>query len=156
MLREQMLRLGKQSTVYGLSSVLGASATLILVPLLTRHLSTEQYGMLEVLTVFATQLGVIVQLGLGAALFRFVLQAHQEAENSRAVVSTAYWVIAVVSTLTAAALFPLRATIAQVLFGQSTFGPLVGWILAKVVFEAVGWYRWRACGSGRRQCSTEL
>jgi len=138
MLREQLLRLGKQSTVYGLSSVLGASATLILVPLLTRQLSTAQYGMLEVLTVFAIQLGIIVQLGLGAALFRFVLSSDQDVEHSRAVVSTAYWIIAAVSMAAVAAMLPFAPRLAHLLLGQSNLGSLVTWILAKVFFEAVG------------------
>ena len=117
--------------------MLGASATLLLVPLLTRHLSTIQYGMLEVLTVFGAQLGVIVQLGLGSALFRFVLRSDPNDEHSRGVVSTAYWTIGAISLVGVGALLPFTARLAHVLLGKAELGFLVGWILAKVFFEAV-------------------
>lgn len=93
--------------------------------------------MLEVLTVFAAQLGVIVQLGLGSALFRFVLRSDRDDRHSRDVVSTAYWTIGAISMVVVAALLPFTTRLAHVLLGKAELGPLVGWILAKVFFEAV-------------------
>jgi len=138
MLREQIGRLGKHSTIYGLSNVLGASATLVLLPLLTRHLSPGQYGMLEVLTVFAAQLGVLFQLGLGSALFKFALRPGQDAGHARLVISTAYLAIGAVTLLATVAMLPFAPQLGHILLGQAEHASLVRWLLAKVLFDALG------------------
>jgi O-antigen/teichoic acid export membrane protein len=132
-----LARLGKHSAIYGLSNVLGASATLLLLPLLTRHLATEQYGRLEVLTVFVTQVGVVVQLGLGSALFRSLLAGEADSPEARVTISTAYWTLLAVACIAVLALLPLAPALGHLLLDRDDLGSLVRWMLAKILFEAV-------------------
>lgn len=133
----QFGRLGKHSTVYGLTSVLGASATLVLLPLLTRHLSPVEYGMLEVLTVFSAQLSVLLQLGLGSALFKFAVRDGQGKFDNRTVVSTVFWTTTGVAFVATTALVPMAPQVSQVLLGNREYATEMRWLLIKVWFDAV-------------------
>jgi O-antigen/teichoic acid export membrane protein len=137
MLLDQFRRLGKHSMIYGLSSALASSATLVLVPLLTRHLSPKQYGTLEILAVFAAQLSVLAQLGLGSALFKFGLRSREGLQATAIVFNTAYWTIASIAVLTTVAMLLCATQIAYMLIGDAQ-PTLVRWVLVKVLFDAIG------------------
>src|SRR5688572_405874 len=107
MLGHAFARLPKHSSTYGLSSLLGASAALTLLPLLTPHLSSAEYGTLEVLTVFGAQLGILLQLGLGSAVFKFVMA--DDRSNGSTVICTAFYGILAVAVLMTFAIRPFAA-----------------------------------------------
>ncbi len=135
MLGQQLKHLGKHSAIYGLSNVVAASAGLVLLPLLTRFLAPAQYGTLELLTVLVAQLGVLLQLGLGAALFRFEL--HDQGGRERGVaVSTAFYTIVAVSLVAVAVLLPLAPALARLVLGDASHAALLRWVLVKLLFDA--------------------
>jgi O-antigen/teichoic acid export membrane protein len=80
----------KHAAVYGVASLLTQAAGFVLLPLYTRVLTTEDYGVLEVLGRIAETAATVLLLGgFRQALFTFYQQAPDETERRR-VVSAAY------------------------------------------------------------------
>ncbi len=71
-LHESGITLFKNTLIYTFSSILSAGIPFLLLPILTRYLSPEQYGQVAMFTVFATALNAVVGLSVdGAANRRF-------------------------------------------------------------------------------------
>ena len=128
-------RLGKHTLVYGISNTLGASVSLFLLPLLTRYLTPSEYGVLEVLTVFAAQLGVLLQLGLGSALFKSVL--HTDGANLTRWTATAYYTIAASGAAVAAIVLSFSPEIARLVLGSDEHETAIRWIAVKALFDGL-------------------
>jgi O-antigen/teichoic acid export membrane protein len=66
----------KNTLIYTFSSILSAGIPFLLLPILTRYLSPEQYGQIAMFTVFVTALNAVVGLSVdGAANRRFFDQS---------------------------------------------------------------------------------
>lgn len=134
---DQFKRLGKHSIVYGLSNALSASISLVLLPILTRHLTPGQYGALDLGIVFAAQLGIILQLGIGSAVFKFVLQGSSDPRGRGNVLATAYYTVAAFATAVTLCLLLFSDRLATMLIGNVAYTGLVAAILLKGCFEAI-------------------
>lgn len=91
----------KHSTIYGIGNLLSKVVAFLLLPLYTRYLSPESYGILELVDVTIGMIGIVVGVGVTEALSRFYYDQKDGAER-RAVISTGYGVVtamAVVSVL---------------------------------------------------------
>lgn len=130
--------LGKHSVVYGLSNALVASASLLMLPLLTHSLSPAQYGTLELLVVCGAALGILLQLGFGSALFKFALQDADLERDRSVVISSAYYAVATVSILVTSVLVYFAPEVSRSLLGSEKNATLVGWFLVKVSLDTIG------------------
>ena len=86
----------KHSSVYGIGNLLSKAVGFILLPLYTRYLTPTDYGILELIDVTAGMIGIIIGLGVAEAVSRFYYEPPTLKERNR-VVSTAYWVAAVLT-----------------------------------------------------------
>jgi O-antigen/teichoic acid export membrane protein len=68
-----LLRLGRQSLVYGLGSVVARFASLLLLPLYSHYLTQADYGAIETMTALVAVAVTLAQFGMVNALFRFAL-----------------------------------------------------------------------------------
>ncbi|HPR88757.1 MAG TPA: oligosaccharide flippase family protein [bacterium] len=82
----------KHSAAYSIGTVLNRAVGLLLLPLYTRYLTKADYGVLELLLVTSSIIGVILQLGMGSALFRTIL--YKENVDTRKAISTAFFALA--------------------------------------------------------------
>jgi O-antigen/teichoic acid export membrane protein len=73
-LRESLQRLSGESLVYGLGQVSGRAVNLLLVPILTRVLLRQQYGVSELVTGYSASVLLVLVFGLDGALARFFYQ----------------------------------------------------------------------------------
>jgi O-antigen/teichoic acid export membrane protein len=96
-------KLPKAALIYGVGDLLPKMATVLLLPLLTRVLSPGEYGTFAAVTAFALVLGLVLQLSLSGALFRFYQDCRDDAERSTLVGSLLLlalgWSLAVVAGL---------------------------------------------------------
>ena len=83
--------LSKQSIIYGLGSVTTQALGFILLPIYTRHLPLADYGVLSLLMVTLNIAVVLIQVGLGSAIFREVV--YQESEQNRVLSTTLFFLI---------------------------------------------------------------
>jgi O-antigen/teichoic acid export membrane protein len=73
-LRESLKRLSRDSLIYGLGQVGGRAVNLLLVPILTRVLLRQQYGVSELVTGYSSSVLLVLVFGMDGALARFFYQ----------------------------------------------------------------------------------
>ncbi len=85
---KQVFSLSRDSIIYGLSTVLSQFIGFLLVPVYTRRLGTEGYGVIELLNTTSAVLGITLGMGVATAMLRFYAGREDE-EGKRRVASTA-------------------------------------------------------------------
>lgn len=98
-----MKSLLKDTLIYGASTVLSRGAALLVLPVYTRILTPAEYGVLEMITVAASLVMLVVPMEIGQALTRFYSDA-EPGHGRRVVSGTTLWfgVVAYVAFLAVA------------------------------------------------------
>lgn len=112
-------RLATTGAAYTASSVLSKLFAVALLPLYTRHLTPEDFGAAEVLTVAAIAVAITIRLGLVEAVMRFY---YKEGEDPEKVVSTAFAAMLLGSVVGVAVAMPLAGPISEALLDRSEPG----------------------------------
>jgi len=76
-------KLGKEAAIYGFGRALARFIAIFLVPIYTRIFTPEQYGIIEMITVSFTFLGLFLNLGLDTALFFYFNREKTEVERQK-------------------------------------------------------------------------
>ena len=82
-LRDSLKKLSGESLVYGLGQVSGRAVNLLLVPVLTRVLLKQQFGVAELVTGYSASLLLVLVFGMDGALARFFYQQPDTATRLR-------------------------------------------------------------------------
>jgi O-antigen/teichoic acid export membrane protein len=106
----------RHSAVYGLGNVLAKGIGFLMLPFYTRFLTPVDYGVLEILDLSMSLLGMFVSMGITAALLRCYARADSETEKKKAV-STAFIFVIASSLLLALLGIGLVRPISGLLFG---------------------------------------
>jgi O-antigen/teichoic acid export membrane protein len=104
----------KQSFAYAVGTILNRVTNIILLPLYVRYLSKAEYGVLEILLLTSTVTMIILQLGMGSALFRSVL--YKEGGDRQTISSTAHYFLGIFSLAVITILMLLSPELASSLF----------------------------------------
>jgi O-antigen/teichoic acid export membrane protein len=130
-----MLRLGRQTLVYGLSAVAPSLLGLFTLPFVARRLTTSEYGLFELA---ATAIGVaatLVELGLTSASQRsFFDYTDEQPGERRTVLSTAVMTYVASALVAAIALILARRPVAEFLFNEPRETDLI--VLAAITIPA--------------------
>ena len=81
-------KLVKHSSIYGLANVLGKGIGFLMIPVYTRYILPENYGLLELLDISINIISMFLGVGLTTAVTRFYVQ-YKEPEEKKRVISTA-------------------------------------------------------------------
>ncbi len=108
----------KDSAVYGASSILARGLSLFMVPIYTRVLSPGDYGVVDMLTVFATLMNLTIALEIAQGLGRYTQEARDASERS-AYASTALWFTAAVYLTFLLAAIPASGLLSRALLGSA-------------------------------------
>ena len=120
----QLKRLGKHSAIYGLGGLVSRILAVFLLPLYTRYLSPSDYGIVETLIALTTVLGILLQMGIGSAFFRFYFDSADPGDR-RVVLRTSFWFIMGMATLGLLGGLALSPAISDWLFGTTSHTELV-------------------------------
>ena len=115
----RLRRLARDVVVYGIGDIFLRAGGLLTLPIYTRLLSTEEFGILNYLVTATFFLQVTLLLGGEAALARYYFAAREPAERVE-VASTAVLGLGGVSTVLALLLLPLSGVIADWSFGPES------------------------------------
>ncbi len=85
---DELKKLLKHFSVYGLGNILGKVAGFLLIPFYTHYLSTSEYGTLELLDLSLSLIMLMLNVWVAAPLMRFYYH-YEDAEKKKRVVSTA-------------------------------------------------------------------
>jgi O-antigen/teichoic acid export membrane protein len=112
-------RLATTGAAYTAASILSKVIAVALLPLYTRHLSLEDYGVAEVLFAAVVAASIVVRLGLIEAVLRFY---YRPDEDSDAVVASTFAGLFWLSTIGALVALPFAAPISEALLAESAPG----------------------------------
>ena len=108
----------RHSVVYGLGSMAVKALGFLMLPFYTRYLLPSDYGVLEILDLSISLLGMFLNMGITAALLRSYAAA-ETAERKRQVVSTAFLVTAATGLITLLVSVGLVSPISRLLLGPT-------------------------------------
>jgi O-antigen/teichoic acid export membrane protein len=80
----------KDSGIYTFSTILGRGINIFLLPIYTRYLTTNEYGIIEILAITFTLLNLILPLEISQALARFVPDPKNKI-NKSSYATVAFW-----------------------------------------------------------------
>ena len=78
--------LARDSAVYGLAAAISRFASLLTFPIVVRHLTLSEYGVLDILQVFGSLLTVFLILGQDSAVARYFFE-HKDVETQKEMIS---------------------------------------------------------------------
>jgi O-antigen/teichoic acid export membrane protein len=114
----------RDSAVYGLAQILVRGLSIFLLPIFTRVLSPREYGVLDILTVFASFAGVAVALEVTQGMARSLADADTEKAKTR-YASTALWFAVGAYTLFGIAALVWSPRLSAMLFGSPQYTGVV-------------------------------
>ena len=119
-LRASLQRLSGESLVYGLGQVSGRAVSLLLVPILTRVLLKQQFGVAELVNGYSASVLLVLVFGMDAALARFFYEQSDRAARVR-MASTSFAFRVTAGLAAAALLAPLAGALAAHVMGGAVY-----------------------------------
>lgn len=131
-------RLGRDLFIYGSGRIAFQFLIFLSIPILTRILSKDDFGVIETMTSVTAALAVIVLLGLDSASQRSYFDyGEDQPEERRRVLSTTFWTLLCWSTLLVGLLVLMSGPISRALFGGETYRVVVAIAIAVVAAETM-------------------
>lgn len=125
----------KYSFIYGIGVVFSKIVSIIMLPIYTRYLTPEDYGILELLNNTVDVTLVVLSLGILQAIFRFYYKYDDEKEKKE-VISTVFLILLPMGILGISLLILLAPKIAIALFDSSYYEYHVKIIAITILFQA--------------------
>lgn len=113
----------KHFLTYGVGQILGKLLGFLLLPLYTRFLTPEDYGVLSLIAVYSAILFVFINVGMSTGIFRYYLESD-DLDHRRAVLTGALAIMAAMA-VPCLALVMARNLTAELLTGTTRWGGLV-------------------------------
>lgn len=133
---KSILRLTKQSAIYGLGHVLSKAIVILLLPLHTNFVTPLEYGVATQLLVFLGIMGIIYSYGLNTALLQFFI-LEKDPNQRKKYFSTAFLSTLITSVLLSIALFSIKFYITRLLFDTEQFAFLINLSIGILIFDAL-------------------
>jgi O-antigen/teichoic acid export membrane protein len=127
---DRIFKLGKETAIYGLSSIVGRFLNFLLVPVTTNFLTTADYGIMANIYAYIAFVFVIYGYGMDSAYMRFV--ASLETADKKQTVSVPYFSLLGTSILFSVLIYLCAPAISGVLGLGADHADLIrysGWIL---------------------------
>jgi O-antigen/teichoic acid export membrane protein len=118
MLTKQLKTLARHAAIYGSADVFGRVINFLLLPILTRHLSTFDYGVLGILLLFGVMTKIGFRMGLDSGFFRIYYEQDTD-EDKRKFTTTIFVASAVVAVCGYALVAYFSRSIGRQLLGDS-------------------------------------
>ena len=90
-MRKEVARVFKDSTVYGLGSMITKAVGVILTPIYTTYLTRSQYGIMSFVIMLSSMLGTLMFLGQTGSLILFYRSTSEDAEHRRELLFNVFW-----------------------------------------------------------------
>ena len=121
----QLKKLVRHSAVYGFGMMSLKISPLILTPLFLHRFTKAQYGTMEVLNTFSSNVQTVMMLGIGTVLIKVYLNDCRNAVERRELMSSVVMFSAALAVLVMVAAYFSRHVLSSLLTGGPTQGALV-------------------------------
>ena len=125
--------------IYGIGGVLSQAAGLITLPLMTRFMSSLEYGSIEVITSLTGYFNLLIGLNMMTGLYRFFFESEDE-EDRKKMVSTTFLFVGLCGVLTILIARLFGGQFSQRLFNDPDHTVLIRLALTAVVPVAIYTY----------------
>jgi O-antigen/teichoic acid export membrane protein len=112
----------KKTSAYSIAIIGARSVSLLLLPLYTRFLTPTDYGVMELLDLTISIVGILMGTRVGQALFYFYFEAKTEKDREKCI-STAFLGAVLLGAACALVLLPASAVLSRVVFGTAQYAP---------------------------------
>ncbi len=129
----EIKKLFSHSLIYGAGNATGKLVGFLLIPIYTRYLTTEDYGILSLCVMFGAFLFLLLNMGLSSAIFKNYFMATSEKAKS-AVISTAGFLMVFVSLPVLILLILKSAWISEMLLEKEVYKNAVMLVAATTFF----------------------
>ena len=133
--RKHLKQLAGESLIYGVSGTISIAIGVVLIPLLTRVFTPEEYGIVELVDVLFMLLAVAVVLGLDNASTRWFYDSEDRADR-RKTIGSWFWCQLAVSGGLALLLIGLAPSVSWLVTGSSEYALLVALVAAALPLYA--------------------
>jgi O-antigen/teichoic acid export membrane protein len=124
MLSKDIRSLFKHSGIYGIGDLAGQAVGFLLLPLYTRYLTPADYGVAAIIEVTMGLVGVTIGAGALQSMARFYHE-YNEVKSKYCVVSTMYWIVIVMTSISCVAILSSSSFLAHELFADSRYAELL-------------------------------
>ncbi len=131
----QIKRLGADTAIYGISTIVGRFLTFLLVPFYTNVLTTSQYGIVANVYSYLAFLNVIYNYGMESAYFRYA--SPLEGGDPKEKFSTPLISIAVTSTLFSGLIIAFAVPLTHVFLISESFYRILYYSAGILFFDAL-------------------
>lgn len=109
----------KHSILYGLSNFSVILASLVLIPLYTRYLSVQEFGVFSLVNTYGTFLIYVLDFGLATAFVRrFYDDQEANSFGRKRLISTLLWFLFVTSSILTLAMYLVGSSLNQLILGS--------------------------------------
>jgi O-antigen/teichoic acid export membrane protein len=138
---EELKKLLKHSMVYGVGSLLSKSVGFVLIPFYTHYLRPNEYGILELLDLSMSFVGLLINVLVTIPLVRFYFDSEDEAER-RTVVSTTMWIVACIAIAVSSTAFLFSRTISTLILKSPDFSLYIRVIAVSFFLACINSVAW--------------
>ena len=129
--------IAKHSVIYGLGTVLRKGIGFFMIPIYTRFLLPEDYGILEMLELFTSMFGILVFIAIRSAIVRIYYE-YEEKNEQKEVISTALIATSIICGVAVGVLLNFSSGISQLIFMNKNHGSLVTLVLITFYLQTIG------------------
>lgn len=133
-MKEQILRLGKDSMIYGVGTMFTRLINLLLLPLFTAYLTPTDYGILALLALLGFVAQPIFSLGLGASMGPCYFEGNCESRKATAT-GTAFALLLLSASVLLAVAWVLPGPLSLLLFGKTGYSGPVSLFLSAIAVQ---------------------
>ena len=133
---DKIKRLGSHVIIYGFGNAGTRMVGFLLIPVYSRYLTPEDYGVLALVTMFAQVLYTFMNMGQSSALFRTYFR-HDDPEARQTVMTTSLWLILTLSFPIGLLGLALSKPLASLLAGNPDYALWVALGIGGVAFKTL-------------------
>jgi O-antigen/teichoic acid export membrane protein len=131
----QIKRLGADTAVYGISTIVGRFLTFLLVPFYTNVLSTGQYGIVATVYSYVAFLNVVYSYGMEASYFRYA--SSLEIGDAKDNFSTPFFSLAITGVLFSGLLYGFAASAAPLFQIDASYYRIIRYAAGILLFDTL-------------------
>ena len=131
-----ILRLTKQSFIYGIGQVLSKAIVIILLPLHTNFINPGEYGVFNVLLVFIGFMAIAYSFGLNIAFLQFYL-LEPDLKKKNKYFSSAFFITLLIALVLSLFIYSFKASLAKLLFHTEQYKYLMNLVIVILSFDAL-------------------
>ncbi len=120
MISKEIKFLLTHSSIYGVGTIVSQLVAFLMLPVYTRYLTPTDYGVLELINITTSIIGLVVTIGIARALSRFYYEYNNLKEQNR-VVSTTYLTYSAIALSCVILLLTLTGFLATIILDSNIY-----------------------------------